>query len=104
MRERRIEMPSQSGNKSTVGVALEDPPITGEVEKGPKEKRLSLILSDSVFDDLVALSKERRTSMTEIVRLALGLVKVAIREAKAGNKLVVARPNGEVIKELILPG
>jgi hypothetical protein len=42
--------------------------------------------------------------MTEIVRLALGLVKVAIREAKAGNKLVVARPNGEVIKELILPG
>ena len=94
-------MPSGTGTERKGlggGVALEDPP------KESGEKRLSLILSANVYEDLAALSKERRTSMTEIVRLALGLVKVAVREAKAGNKLVVARPSGEVIKELILPG
>ena len=68
------------------------------------EKRLSLILSSPVYGELAALAKERRTTMTEIVRLALGLVKVAVNEAKQGNKLIVAKSNGEVIKELILPG
>ena len=42
--------------------------------------------------------------MTEIVRLALGLIKVAIREAEQGHKLVVVKSNGEVLKELVLPG
>ncbi len=68
------------------------------------EKRLNLILSSAVYDDLNTLSKVRRTSMTEIVRLALGLIKVAIHEISLGNKLVVANANGEIIKELILPG
>jgi len=77
---------------------------TSAVAAPPAEKRLSLILSSSVFEDLSALARERRTTMTEIVRLALGLIKVAIREAKAGNKLVVAKENGEVVKELVLPG
>jgi len=68
------------------------------------EKRLNLILTSSVYDDLAALAKERRTTMTEIVRLALGLVKVAIHEAKQGHKLIIAKADGEVLKELVLPG
>jgi hypothetical protein len=73
-------------------------------EKADKDKRLNLVLSSSAFEDLASLAKERRTTMTEIVRMAIGLVKVAIREAKLGHKLVVAKENGDVIKELILPG
>jgi hypothetical protein len=88
------------------GLELEELPAeklqSGNEKQG--EKRLSLILSSLVFENLSALAKERRTTMTEIVRLALGLVKVAIREAEAGNKLVVVRANGEVLKELVLPG
>jgi uncharacterized membrane protein (DUF373 family) len=68
------------------------------------EKRLNLILSVSLYNDLVKLADERRTTMTEIVRLAIGLIKVAIAEAKQNHKLVVVRENGEVLKELILPG
>jgi hypothetical protein len=76
-----------------------------ELPAGKKdEKRLSLVLSSSVYGELSTLAKERRTTMTEIVRLALGLVKVAVNESKQGNKLIVARENGEVLKELILPG
>jgi hypothetical protein len=80
---------------------LQEEPI--EKEEKP-DKRLSLILSVAIYEDVARLANERRTTMTEIVRLALGLVKVAIREAKLGNKLIVAKANGETIKELILPG
>jgi hypothetical protein len=86
------------------GSAVEEPPTHNPPKKGSDEKRLSLILSSSVFDDLSALARKRRTTMTEIVRLALGLVKIAIYEAEQGHKLVVAKSNGEVLKELVLPG
>jgi hypothetical protein len=90
------------------GVAVEELPSQTSHQtpqkKGADEKRLSLILSSSVFEDLSAMAKKRRTTMTEIVRLALGLVKVAIHEAEQGHKLVVAKSNGEVLKELVLPG
>jgi hypothetical protein len=66
-------------------------------------KRLSLNLADNVYDELVGLANERHSSMTEIIRLALGLIKVALQESKKGNKLVIASPTGEPLKELILP-
>jgi hypothetical protein len=41
--------------------------------------------------------------MTEIVRLALGLVRVAISESRQGNKLIVTNAKGEPLKEIVLP-
>ena len=83
------------------GLALKELDTTAEEEA---EKRLNLILSARVYADLAKMAKLRHTTMTEIVRLALGLIKIAIYEASQGNKLVVARANGEVLKELVLPG
>jgi len=90
--------------KPDSGVALLELPPKADTKEQKKEKRLNLILSSTVFEELAGLAKERRTTMTEIVRLALGLIKVAIHEANLGHKLVVAKENGDVIKELILPG
>jgi hypothetical protein len=90
-------------NRSESGVALLDLP-TKTKKHSDGEKRLNLVLSSVVFDDLARLAKERRTTMTEIVRLALGLIKVVVNETTQGHKLVVAKSNGEVLKELILPG
>jgi hypothetical protein len=66
-------------------------------------KRLNLNLSSSVYDELANLAKERRSSMTEIVRLALGLVKIILREAKSGNKFIIASSAGEPLKEVVIP-
>jgi hypothetical protein len=66
-------------------------------------KRLSLNLSDAVYDELTQLADERQSSMTEIVRLALGLVRIAISESAVGNKLVVTSKTGEALKEIVLP-
>ena len=66
-------------------------------------RRLSLNLSNSAYEQLDGLAGESKTSMTEIVKLALGLVSIAIQEARRGNKLVIADPDGQAIKELVLP-
>jgi hypothetical protein len=80
-------------------------PVVEEAKAAPleDEKRLNLILSAGVYADLSRMAKQRRTTMTEIVRLALGLIKVVINETSQGHKLVVAKANGDVVKELILP-
>ncbi|HTS60713.1 MAG TPA: ribbon-helix-helix protein, CopG family [Candidatus Acidoferrales bacterium] len=68
-----------------------------------KGKRLSLNLSDHVYDELTQLAAQRQSSMTEIVRLALGLVRIAISESEKGNKLVITSANGDALKEIVLP-
>ena len=68
-----------------------------------KGKRLSLNLSDAVYNDLEQLATQRQSSMTEIVRLALGLVRIAISESEKGNKLVVTSATGDALKEIVLP-
>ena len=69
----------------------------------PGGRRLNLNLSDAVYQDLFTVAKERRSSMTEIVRLALGLVKIVLREAKAGNKFIITSPTGAPLKEVVIP-
>jgi hypothetical protein len=73
------------------------------LEEERSVRRLSLNLSSQAYDQLNALALESRTSMTDIVRLALGLARIAIQEGRRGNKLVVSNPDGQAIKELVLP-
>ena len=66
-------------------------------------KRLSLNLSSEAYEELAELAKIKRASMTEVMKLALGLARVAIREARVGNKLIVTNAEGKAIKELVMP-
>jgi hypothetical protein len=88
--------------KTQGGVAILEPPDTRSAL--PADKRVNLILSAGAYADLAGMAEQRRTTMTEIVRLALGLLKVAISEADKKHKLVVTTEDGKVLKELILPG
>src|SRR5258708_218750 len=65
--------------------------------------RLNLIFSPEVYDKLNAFRKERLSSLTELIRLALGLLDVAMTESRAGNKLLVVTPDNKAAKELVLP-
>ena len=77
------------------------PPPTKDL--APKPRRINLNLSEKAYKDLQDLAQETNRSMTEIVRLGLGLVKIAVREAAASNRLLVASENGEPIREIVLP-
>jgi hypothetical protein len=67
-------------------------------------KRVNFVLSEKAHSELVGLAKETRRTMTELVRLGLGLARVAIEAQRNGNRLVVTNAAGDAIKEIILPG
>ena len=41
--------------------------------------------------------------MSDVVKLALGLVKVALEEREKHNRLAVTTSEGKLLKEIILP-
>jgi hypothetical protein len=67
-------------------------------------KRLNINLSETAFGELQMLARRTRRSMTELVRLGLGLVKISIQEAARGNKLIVTTADGQPLREIVLPG
>jgi hypothetical protein len=73
------------------------------VQTAPETKRLSLNLTISAFEELKRISQDLGTSMKEVLRLALGLVRIAVDEAKRGNKLVIMTQGGEQLREIVLP-
>ena len=66
-------------------------------------KRVNFILSERAHADLNALAESSHRSMTDIVRLGLGLVKIALEASRNGNRLVVTNPEGQPLKEIVLP-
>jgi hypothetical protein len=70
----------------------------------PLTRRLNVNLPISVANDLEQLAKESGRNMTEVVRNALGLVKLAHEVSKKKQKLVIADSNDKALKEIIFPG
>ena len=58
--------------------------------------------SEKVDDEVVELARRRGTTITELLRLALSLLKVVINEAEQGHKLIVCTADGQPLKELLL--
>ena len=69
----------------------------------PKTKRLNVNLPEAIFNELDRIARESGRTMTDVVRLALGIVAVALSEEEAGHKLAVIEPSGKILKELVLP-
>ena len=68
-----------------------------------ERKRVNFILSEKAYSELAAMSKRTGRSMTELVRLGLGLVKVALEAELEGHKLIVTTTQGNPLKEIVLP-
>ena len=73
-----------------------------EAAIAPTFKRLNINLPLPVFGELDTLARNSGRTMTEIVRTALGLVKVAIEAEQNNNKLAVVTPEGKLLKEIVL--
>lgn len=69
-----------------------------------KINRLNLNLSASARADIDKLATETGNSITELVRLALSLLKVVIEESRKGNKLIITSSDGTPQTQLVIPG
>jgi len=65
--------------------------------------RLNVFLSEKARQDLQHVASIRKSSLTEVVRLGLALVKIAIEESIRGNKLMITDREGRILREVILP-
>lgn len=70
----------------------------------PDVKRVNFLLSERAYGELTQLSRRTRRSMTEIVRVGLGLARLALEAEEKGNRLVVVDTEGQPLKEIVLPG
>src|SRR5215469_6918303 len=76
-------------------------PTLASASTEPTEKRINLILPWRAYVEVRELSKATKRSITEMVRLGLGLVKIAIEAHASGQKLIVTTDEGKPVKELV---
>jgi hypothetical protein len=66
-------------------------------------RRLNIVLSETAQSDLSELALRNRKSMPELVRTALGLLRIVLAENEKGNRLVIVDAEGNPKREIILP-
>jgi len=69
-----------------------------------EKKRVKFVLSEKAYSELALMSKRTGRSMTELVRLGLGLIKIALEAEENSHKLIVTNADGNPLKEIVLPG
>ncbi len=68
-----------------------------------KTRRLNINLPAQMADDLEAMATNSGKSMTEVIRNALGLVKLAQDVSNKKQKLLIADSNDKPLKEVVIP-
>ena len=83
---------------------MPEPATAPTTEAAPGTRRLNLNLTPQAADDLETIVRKSGKSMTEIIRLGLGLAKLATEVTENKQKLVIADSSGKPIKEVLIPG
>jgi len=66
-------------------------------------KRLNINLPERTFDELQDLARSSGRTMTDMVRIALALVVLAVEETQRGNRLAVTSKDGHILREIVMP-
>ncbi len=66
-------------------------------------EKVSFNLTPRAAETLRRISEESHLSMTEVVRVSLGLMGVVWDELQSNNRLVIAAPDGTHLRDIILP-
>jgi len=78
--------------------AAVSPPLKAKIN------RINLNLSASARADVDKLAEETGNTITELVRLALSLLKVVVEEGRKGHKLIITTSDGTPQTQLVIPG
>lgn len=71
--------------------------------KSKGEHRLHVILSEDRFARVTALSQKTDRSITELVKLGLGLIEILLNHYADGHRFVITDSEGQHISEVIIP-
>jgi hypothetical protein len=73
------------------------------VAPAPSKQRLNFAISDRARAELEAIAREHDRTMTDVIRLGISLAKIALGASSRGEKILIAREDGEPVRELVLP-
>lgn len=89
------------------GIAVLEVPETQDTKTSTGEKtdlkRLNLNLAPKAFQELQALAKKTNRSMTELVRIGLGLARIANEAREQGLRLAVVDDRGNSVRDIVIP-
>jgi hypothetical protein len=74
------------------------------LQKKQAVSRINLNLSPAARADVDRLAVETHSSITELVRMALSLLRVVVDETSKGNKLIITTRDGTPQTQLVIPG
>jgi predicted DNA-binding protein len=66
-------------------------------------RRLNINVPERTYQELQDLARRTGRSMTEVMRTAFSLAEIALRETASGNTLAVAKPDGTLLREIVIP-
>lgn len=70
---------------------------------GKATRRLNANLPEKTFEEAELIAYEYNWTITDVVRLGIGLLKVSYDAAKLGNRLAVVDDKGRVVEKILLP-
>ncbi len=78
------------------------PPVETSVEDSGL-RRLNVNMTAEAYAEIDALCQRTGRSKSDLVRLALGLLRFAVLERGKGSRFAIVAADGRVTKELVLP-
>jgi hypothetical protein len=69
----------------------------------PGIRRLNVNLSEQVYDDLQNLAGRTGRTVSDLVRLALAVIRVILTEVGPDQNLYVGTRDGKVKKQIVIP-
>lgn len=63
--------------------------------------RVTVDLSDEAYKAIEEIAEELSTTKSEALRRALGLMRFAVKEKKAGSKIIAENPKENLRKEIV---
>jgi hypothetical protein len=70
---------------------------------GKLTRRLNANLPIEAYDEAERLARKHGWTITDLIRLALSLLKIGYEANEDGNRLAVVNKRGRVVKEILLP-
>lgn len=65
--------------------------------------RLNVNISDDSYLELQKLAEKSGSNMTDFVKTALSLARLAFEESQQNNNLTITDKKGKVLKQVVLP-
>jgi len=87
-------------DQETTNMSTSNP--IAETETGV-DKRLAITLSERAYNDLRQIAANTSRPMSDVIRIGIGLYKVAAEVSRENNKLMVVSRDGKPLKEIVLP-